>query len=206
MLNSDSYPANKQYYNSYTVATQALYAQLRSAGYTVTITDAAHLEENPCGIRALIVPDTTLLSPEETAQVEAFIAKGGKVYMNVPGGDPARAYCGLQEYTTRKKSYKERVFAPYFTANDLPRLTGIIPIARSMEPNVGVQVLQGEDYTLLVLTDISPVEGKADATIRVSIPFETAEFVSIDGSRPVEVAGDLLIVRNMTDGGILILK
>ena len=206
LLNSDHYPANEQYYNSCTVAIQALYAQLRSAGYTVTITDAAHLESNPCDIRVLIVPDTTLLSAEETAQVEAFIARGCKVYMNIPGGQPNRAYCGLQAYNTQQKTYRERVYDPYYTAHDLPKLTGIRPIASSLEPNVGVQVLQGSNYTLLVLTDISPIEGKADATVRVSIPFKTAEFVSVDGSRPVEVAGDLLTVRDMTDGGILILR
>ena len=206
MLNSDSYPANKQYYNSYTVATQALYAQLRSAGYTVTVTDASHLGANPCEIRVLIVPDATLLSADEVAQVESFVAAGGKVYVNIPGGQPTRAYCGLQEYTTRQKSYKERVFDPYYTAYDLPKLTGIIPIARSMEPNVGVQVLQGSDYTLLVLTDISPIEGKTDATVRVSIPFKSAEFISIDGGRPVEADGAFLTVRNMTDGGVLVLR
>ena len=43
---------------------------------------------------------------------------------------------------------------------------------------------QGEAYTPLMLTDIS----------------------SIDGSRSVEVVGDLLTVRYMTDGYILVLQ
>ena len=206
MLNGDHYPANKAYYNTCTTALQTLYAQLRSTGYTVTITDAAHLEENPCGIRVLIVPDATLLSPEETAQVEAFIANGGKVYVNIPGGNPGRGYYGLQEYTTRVKTYRERVFDPYYTTNDLPGLTGICPIARSQDPNVGVQVLQGGDYTLLVLTDISPLEGAKDATVRLSIPFKTARFLSVDGDKAVEACGNTVTVKKMVDGGILILK
>jgi hypothetical protein len=32
------------------------------------------------------------------------------------------------------------------------------------------------------------------------------EFAAIDGSRSVEVVGDLLTMRYMTDGGILILR
>ncbi len=206
MQNADEAPQTKEYYNSYVMAYQQLYGQLRQAGYTVTITDAAHLEANPCGVKVLIVPDAQLLSREELQQVEAFQSTGAKVYANIPTGRPTRGYCGLQEYTTREKSYKERVFDPYFTADDLEALTGICPIARSLTPNVGVQVLQGENYTLLVLTNFSPIREKSDAVLRVSIPFATAEFVAIDGSRPVEVGGDILTVKDITDGGIVILK
>lgn len=206
MLNSDSFPQSKQYYNTVTMATQVLYAQLRDAGYTVTFTDAAHLEANPCGVKVLIVPDAELLSDGERKQVEAFQNAGGKVYANIPTGRPTRGYCGLQEYTTRVKTYKERQFDPYFTAYDLPALTGIHPIARAIEPNVGVQALCGDGYTMLVLTNISPIQEKTDAVLRVSIPFKTAEFTAIDGSKPIEVTDNTITVKGMTDGGILILQ
>ena len=206
MQNDDDAPQSKAYYNTYVMAYQQLYAQLREAGYTVTITDAAHLQANRCGVKVLIVPDAELLSPEERQQVEAFQATGAKVYANIPSGSPTRAYCGLQEYTTREKTYRERVFDPYFTANDLQALTGICPIARSLTPNVGVQVLQGEDYTLLVLTHYSPVTARTDVALKLGIPFAQAEFTAIDGDRPVEVMGDVITVRDISDGGIIILK
>ena len=206
LQNGDEEPVSQQYYNTYVMAYQQLYAQLREAGYTVTITDAAHLEENPCGVKALIVPDATLLSADERAQVEAFQAKGNFVYANIECGRPTRGYCGLLEYTTREKTYEEKQFDPYFTAWDLEALTGIRPIARGLTPNVGVQVLQGEDYTLLVLTNFSPLVKTVDVSLKVSEAFAEASFTAIDGARPVEVCGHVLTVRNVTDGGILILK
>ena len=206
LQNADEEPSSKFYYNSYVMAYQQLYAWLREVGYTVTITDAAHLEANPNGIRVLIVPDADLLSEPERQQVEAFQAAGAKVYANIPTGTPTRAYCGLQEYTTRVKLYKERQFDPYFTAADLEALTGIRPICRSLTPNVGVQVLQGEDYTLLVLTNISPLIPRMDASVKVNIPFRETCFTAIDGDRHVEISGDVLTVRDISDGGVLILK
>lgn len=205
LQNSDYLPGNTRYYNTYVMAYHQLYQQLRNTGYTVTVTDANHLTDNLLGVKVLIVPDFTLLSPQEQAAVERF-AQQGQVYVNIEGGAPLRAFCGLKAYTKESKSYRERVYDPFFSTNDLPLLTGITPIARSLEPNVGVQVLQGADHTLLVLTNISPIQERADAILRVSIPFATAEFVAIDGSRPVELRGDTLTVKDMTDGGIVILR
>ena len=204
ICNSEEEPRGKEYYNSYIMACQQLYAQLREVGYTVTVTDAEHLESG--SVRVLIVPDSSLLSAQERQLVESFQKKGGQVYANIPTGRPTRGYCGLQEYTTREKSYKERVFDPYYTPWDLEVLTGIRPMVRSLTPNVGAQVLQGADYTLVVLTHFSPVTKRTDAQLRLSIPFGEATFTAIDGDRPVEICGDILTIRDITDGGILILK
>lgn len=71
---------------------------------------------------------------------------------------------------------------------------------------MGVQVLEGKDYTLLVITSISPVKEKTDVTIRVSIPFKSAVFTAIDGEREVSVNKNNITVNNVTDGGIVILR
>lgn len=204
ICNADEAPYNKAYYNSYIQACQQLYASVREVGYTVTITDAEHLANG--AVKVLIVADVQLLSRDELQLVEAFQASGGKVYANIPTGRPTRGYCGLQEYTTREKSYQERVFDPYYTAWDLEALTGITPMVASLTPNVGAQVLRGEDYTLAVLTHFSPATKETDAQLRVSVPFQKVRFTAIDGHRPVEVAGNVLTIRHITDGGILILE
>ena len=81
-----------------------------------------------------------------------------------------------------------------------------MPSAISLEYNVGVQTLKGEDYTLLVLTNISAVLDKVDARVRVNVPFTSATFIAIDGEREVEISGNELTVRGITDGGIIILR
>ena len=95
---------------------------------------------------------------------------------------------------------------PPYTPYDLPDLTGIRPLAAPAVPNLGVQVLQGEDYTLLSLTNLSPIKETMEAKLTVTIPFTTAEFTSPYGRKDITVQGEEITVHNMADGGILILR
>lgn len=204
--NNDLKPYSSEFFNAAAVAYNKIYADIRKAGYTVTITDAEHLEENKAGIKVLIVADFAHLSEQELAAIDNFYKKGGEVYTNYRIGISTKAFTGLFKYDKKVRTYEETVFIPPYTPDDLPDLTGILPIAKSLEANVGVQVLKGDTYTLLVLTNLSAVKEHIDAKIRVTVPFDSAEFTAIDGEKSVEVNGDELTVRNMTDGGIIILR
>lgn len=193
-------------YNTWVVYFRQLYTNLRQTGYTVTITDAEHLLSSKNRIRVLIVADTKSLSREEKDILDQFIAQGGTVYACAAPGHGAMAYPGLKLYDKKTYAYEERVFMPYYSTDDLPELTGIVPIAQSMVRNLGIQVLAGEGYTLLSLTNLSPLQKTMDAKLRVTVPFTSAEFTSIDGAGVVSVNGSEITVENMTDGGILILR
>ena len=69
-----------------------------------------------------------------------------------------------------------------------------------------MQLLQGQGYTLAVLTSLAITERETDVTLQVNIPFETAVFRDIDGEKPVTVEGNTVTVRNITNGGILVLR
>lgn len=201
--NNDKKPYSDEFFNSSVVAYNQLYVDMRKAGYTVKIVDGEHL--NKSGIKALVVPDMNHLSESERLEIERFYDNGGKVYVNKPD-NPTMALPLLTEYSKKARTYEERVFLPPYTPYDLPDLTGIIPIAKSLDANIGVQTLEGEGYTLLVITNISPVKPCVNARICVNILFETAEFTAIDGSKNVTVSGKEVTVYDMTDGGILILR
>lgn len=172
----------------------------------MTVTDAEHLLNSKNKIRVRIVADTKSLSREEKDILDQFIAQGGTVYACAAPGLGVMAYPGLKLYDKKKYTYEERVFMPYYSADDLPELTGIVPIAQAQTRNLGVQVLQGEGYTLLSLTNLSPLKKTMDAKLRVSISFTSAEFASIDKAGSLRVNGSEITVENMTDGGILILR
>lgn len=204
MENRDLDTPNKVFFNASVMAMNHIYAELRRAGYTVTMVDGEHLEKS--GLKVLIVPDFTHLSGEEKAAIDRFHKAGGKVYMNLDTGRPTNSFCALTDYQTEEPTYKQRQFAHPYTAYDLPELTGITPIAVSLDPNVGVQALQGDGYTLLVLTNLSPLKKTVDAKLKVSMLSRSAVFTAIDGDKAVSVCGEEVTVHGMTDGGMLILR
>lgn len=205
--NNDKKPYKDEFFNASTVAYCQLYTDMRKAGYTVTIVNGEHLNES--GVKALVVADINHLSEYELLEIDKFYENGGKVYVNNPGKPPQTTIIpdnGLFVYDKKERTYQETVFLPPYTPYDLPDLIGILPIAKSLDANVGVQTLEGEGYTLLVLTNLSPVKPSVDAKIHVNIPFETAEFTAVDGSKNIKISGKEITVYDMTDGGILILK
>ena len=183
-----------------------LYTEMRKTGYTVTVTDGCGLKENKLGIKVLVVPDFHHISPEERATIEEFYDKGGEVFVGVPTSDTYHCLPRMTRFDRVERTYQEKVYLPPICAHDLPSLTGIILKAIAMNYEIGVQVLQGDGYTLLLLSNIACRKDVVDAMVRVTLPFTTAEFTSVDGERKVEIYGDILVVHSIRDGGMIILK
>ena len=196
--NEDKTPADKPYRNTFTAANNSIYRQLRKAGISVSIVDEKGLEENPFGIRVLLIPAFTKLSPQEKAAVLRFREKGGKVYHEEEWG--------FRIFDGKDRTYEEKVFWYKLRAKDVLEAEGLCPMVQSLNADVAVQLLQGKDYTLAVLTHIAPMEKTTDVTLQVNIPFTSAEFKDIDGEKPVTVEGNTVTVRNLTNGGILVIK
>ena len=78
--------------------------------------------------------------------------------------------------------------------------------ATPTEPTVAAQVLKGEDYTLITLTNTSAVRMTNDTDIKVNIPFKCAELHSFDGRGELTVSGNVLKVSDITDGALIILR
>jgi len=187
--------------NSVMVAFNSIYRELRRAGYTVTITDAAHLDANPCGIRVLYVPRMHMLAPEEKAAVDRFKKNGGRVFVQTGAHSG-----GFREYPIPKLPYEESVYKLVHTIHDVAALTGVQPQAFSLEPDAAIQMLAGEGYKLMVITNISAVKESLTARIRLNIPVREAVCYAMDGEKPVKIVGDEMIIENITDGGIVVIR
>ncbi len=203
--NGDRQLKDANLHNSYLLEYTETHKQLRMAGYSVSLTDASHLDANPLGIRVLYVPHPDMLAPEELAAVDRFMEKGGEVYCI----DYTRCdtLCiGFKKYVKRVKTHREKVFDLAHTVFDVADLTGVFPKATPADPYTGVQVLEGKDYHLLVLTNLSTTKERIDATLKMNLPFASATFLAMDGEKELEILGDRITVKDMTDGGILLLR
>ncbi len=191
--------------NSYLAEYTESYRQLRQAGYSVDIIDAEHLDANPFGVSILYIPHVHMLSPEEQDAIDRFMDRGGTVMESAY--DRHDAMCmGFKKYDKRIKSYEEKQFDLTHTVFDVAELTKIYSKVTPLDPNLGIQMLEGKDYTLLILTNLSTVKRELCARLKVHIPFKTAEFCAIDGEQNVLIQGNELTVQHMTDGGIILLR
>ena len=192
--------------NSYLLEYTELHKQLRMAGYNVSVTDASHLDENAFGIKLLYVPHVDMLSPEERAAVDRFAEQGGIVYtITYPCWDAA--CIGYTRYegeliTSREGLTLDSMCSVY----DVADLTGIAPAVVPQDPYLGAQLLKGEDYHLIVVTNISCARERITARVKVDLPFSTVHFYAMDGEKSVVVNGNELTVDDVTDGGIFVLR
>ncbi|MBR2616418.1 MAG: beta-galactosidase [Clostridia bacterium] len=188
--------------NSYLVEFTEIYRRLRDAGYTVSITDAEHLEKNPLGIKLLYVPRPAHLSPEESEMLDRFMEKGGIVYENTFTYRYSGCI-GFKRYEKREKSYQEKAYDLTHSVQDVADLTGIHPLVTSLDPQVGVQLLQGKGYKLLVVTNISTAKESLDAPVRIRFPYKKLTVYAMDGAKSVLEAEGAITVKCITDGCIV---
>ena len=191
--------------NKYMVEYTEIYRELRNAGHNVSITDAEHLKGNPFNIKTLYVPHLDMLSKEEANQVEHLRKEGVRIF-EISYTRNATGCIAFKEYPRRAKTYEEGEFDPCLSVYDIAEITGIKPLAVSLEPEVKIQMLEGEDYKLIVLTNISAVKKEISAKLRINMPFKSAEFTSINENKNIKIDNNEITIENITDGGIIILR
>ena len=190
--------------NIYLTVYTEVYRQLRDAGYNVSITDAANLKKNPFGIKVLFVPRVEMLSDEERKAVDEARASGVRVFENMFTKGTTRCIA-FKEYRVNTPTGTASIFDPYHSVYDIEEMTGVHPVAISLDNGVGIQVLRGDGYRLLVLTNKSSVRQEINAKIRINTPFISAEFFDIDGEKDVVIKGNEVSV-DIKDGGIILLR
>jgi len=191
--------------NSYLLEYTEVHKQLRQAGYNVSVVDAELLAHNPFGIKVLYVPHVDLLAPEERAEVDRFAESGGEVYMiSYPCWDGA--CIGYAKYEGKVESREGLTLDSMCSVYDVADLTGVTPMVSPMHPQLGVQLLKGEGYHLIVLTNLAVAKNSICARVRVALSFQTAQCYAMDGKKEVHVCGNELTVENVTDGAIIVLR
>ena len=185
-------------HNSWLLEHSELYRRFREAGYTVTITDADHLVQNPLGIKVLFVANPLMLSQEERDIMDEFIENGGQVYEITHDYD---GMLSVKEYGKVMGTYDLR-----YDIHDIADITGIYPKVLSDNPRVQTQVLKGDGYKLIVLTNISAVYSEVSVNITCNFAVSEAKLFAFDGERELEVSGSVIKVGTITDGGIVYIK
>jgi hypothetical protein len=189
-------------HNSYLMEYTEIYRKLRDAGYNVSITDAAHLDANPFGIKVLYVPHVNMLSPDEAAAVDRFMERGGKVYENTFTGHQTMCI-GFKLHEKRVKTYEERAYDLSLSVRDIADLTGVHPMAQSLNADACIQMLQGDGCRLMVITNISVTKPQIDASVKLAFPVKRVRAYAMDGEKETAVTGDLVTISGITDGCIL---
>lgn len=157
--------------NSVIFATQKVYTELRKAHLGVTMIDGDHLKTNPTGIRVLFVPKRAFLSPEEDAAVQAFVAAGGKAY-ELAAKRRSAIGKGIQGYVTYGAD--EGFYREFMQLEDVLDLEGLKPPVTSDHYAAPVQVLDGDGYRLIAVTNIAQPERVISPTLTLSFPAKKA--------------------------------
>ncbi len=203
--NPDKQRYNNDVRNSYITEYTQTYRELREGGYSVDIINAEHLDENPFGIRVLFVPRYVYLSKEEKAAVDRFRARGGVVYYLVGTGHRTNGF-GFAALGKTYERYEDSVYDIALTPTDVCEKHGIIPRVFCGERTVGAQLLEGEDYKLIVLTNIAALREKNSCTLKCDFDFESATLRTFDNKGTLETSGREITVRDFTDGAVIVVR
>jgi len=196
----------KKSINSQTAMRGALYSALRNAGYSVSITTAEHLGDNPFGIRVLLIPPEEYLSAEEADAVRAFVSAGGTAY-EAYTENGAETALHRYLYPKPKLRYEDSVYSRIgYSVLDAALSAGIEPQVQCLTQSVGVQLLQGDGYRLIVLTNTSMTKWEQDVELRCNFPFTHAKFCTPEGDTELQAGNGIIRIEKINDGGILVLE
>lgn len=182
-----------------------IYRDIRKSNLSASFVTTDALEENKLNIRVLFVPKMSALSDEERAAVTAFAARGGKVYELRTHFTDSMCGTGYEDIT---KSYLWHSAYPEFC--DIAEECGIEPEVRTDNERVAVQVLKGDGYRLIILTNTSCSDRLREVGIKLNFKFSAPVFYSNDDEEcingiPAECKGNEIRVR-IKDGGFVLVR
>ena len=158
--------------------------------------EAENLNENRLGIKVLYLPSYELLSESEKRSVEEFAKQGNKVYY----------YADTLQYGDITEEYF--IHNPlHYNMGDTLKISGICPVIPCENPDIMVQVLEGEDYYLATVNNISLAQNmfkntKLDVSrlgVEKAIWYTPGEEVSL------ETHNGTVIIPTISEGGFLLL-
>lgn len=185
-------------YNSCTADIEKIYTDVRKAGFSAHIVPSEALEENKLKLKILFVPKAATLSEKEKLHINKFIENNGNVYEYVTTAFES----GYKPY-----GQKTDLYMPFMEFYDLTKLYNMIPHVKSDNSSAALQLLEGKDYNLIVITNTSCHEETIKANIQCNFDFKTATFCSsLTEDKQLMTVGNKIIVDEINDGGIIILN
>ncbi len=182
--------------NSVLQRSHTIYKELRREGITVDFVEAENLKENRLNMKVLYVPSYELLSEKEKQWVDQFAKQGKKVY----------CYEDILQYRDITEECDRRNPMAY-NIKDTLKINKIEPIIRSENPDIMVQVLEGKDYYLASLNNISVVE-KEQCNVHLSLnAFKATEayWYTPNEEKRLEICEGTVDIPRVREGGFLLL-
>ena len=184
--------------NSYLELHKSLYKHFRAEGITVDVTETDMLASNPLGFKVVIVPKYSLISEQEKADLDAFAANGGVVYTCE---DATLSMYKLGEAFVKYEDASHNV-------QDVLDFNGIEPIIRSSSRSLMVQVIEGKDYAVACLNNISTAK-KTLSGVKLTlnkVKATTATMYTPCGEQELTVNGDTIELPEIREGAFIVLK
>ena len=184
--------------NSYLELHKSLYKHLRAEGVTVDITESDMLEKNPLGFKVVIVPKYSLISDKEKADLDAFVEKGNVVYTCEDGT--------LSLYKMGEAFVKYEDAA--YNLADVLEANGIEPIIYSSDRSMMVQVIEGKDYAVACLNNIS-IAREVLSGVKLAlnqVKATRATMYTPYGETELTVNGDVIELPEIKEGAFVILQ
>lgn len=185
-------------FNSCTFDIEKIYTDVKKFGLSPHIIPADALEENKLGTEILLVPKTYALSEEDKEHIENFISKGGKAYEYV-----------TTAFESGYKLYGEKtgLYMPFMDFDDLAELLNLKPHIKADNGCAALQLLDGEAYKLIVVTNTSCHQKKISTNIKCDFNVKSAVFCSsLKDDIELSVKDNIIKAENIGDGGIIIIR
>ncbi|MBQ4161047.1 MAG: beta-galactosidase [Clostridia bacterium] len=190
--------------NTYATRMRMYYAMLKKENVSADMIRAKDLAENRLGIRLLFVPEFKYLSKEEQAQVLDFQAKGGKVFVQAYD----RWQAGMEKFGFDELGTPVTNFNCCYEISEVLEYAGIQPVYGVLDKKpVGVNVLEGENYLVLSVVNISRIHtALTDVKIKLNTAYKTATLTSPEGESVLEIKDGIITIPTLTDGVFVIVK
>lgn len=185
-------------YNSCTADIEKIYTDTRKAGFSAHIIPSYALKENKLDLKILLVPKTYALSDEDKMYIEKFISQGGKAYEYV-----------TTAFESGYKLYGEEtgLYMPFMEFDDLVKLLKIVPPAKADNSSAALQLMEGDGYRLIVITNTSCHEKEISTDIKCNFNVTSATLCSsLSDDVNLEVSDNTIHIDKIGDGGIVVIK
>lgn len=182
--------------NSFLQKALLIYKDLRSKGISVDFVEAENLNENSLGIKVLYLPSYELLSESEKRSVEEFAKQGNKVYY----------YADTLQYGDITEEYF--IHNPlHYNIRDTLEISKICPIIPCENPDIMVQVLEGKDYYLATVNNISLVKDMfKDTKLNISkLGVKNAVWYTPEEETTLKICNETVNITEIREGGFLLL-
>ncbi|MEE1013754.1 MAG: beta-galactosidase [Clostridia bacterium] len=199
--NTDEKSGDPMLSNSYQLVYKEIYRELRKQNYAVDIVDTDALDKNTLEIKTLFVPSRKMLSNQEQEVIEKFIQKGGQVFESCASITDVNVTGSYMPYGTEIK-----VYTTYYTMEEVCNEFLNPPLVKADNPLVGVQRLEGDGYQLIVLTNLSCTNKTQTLRLNFTQAFTEAILCTPNKRESLAVNGEEILVSDLTDGAIILVK